>query len=118
MFLNPMSETAVSMSLPPQTQYNCYPTSEAHVSAAVLCAKKLGIQLKIRSGGHDYEGISYVSDTTFVILDMFNFRSINVNMEDETAWCNPALCLANSITESRRKAKSMDFPPAFAQQSA
>nr|GLL30139.1 berberine bridge enzyme-like 8 isoform X1 [Ipomoea trifida] len=42
--------------------------------------------MKIRSGGHDFEGVSYVSDVPFFILDMFNFRSINVSIEDETAW--------------------------------
>ncbi|KAK9936984.1 hypothetical protein M0R45_013803 [Rubus argutus] len=40
------------------------PTTESHVQASVLCARKLGIQLKVRSGGHDYEGISYVSSRT------------------------------------------------------
>ncbi|KAI3696253.1 hypothetical protein L1987_79264 [Smallanthus sonchifolius] len=62
------------------------PTTESQVQAAVLCAKKLGVQIKIRSGGHDYEGISYVStEPDFVILDMFNFKTIEVNIEDETA---------------------------------
>ncbi|KAL6546287.1 hypothetical protein OROMI_022008 [Orobanche minor] len=47
------------------------PTAESQVSAAVLCARDLNIQLKVRSGGHDYEGTSYVSDSDFAILDMF-----------------------------------------------
>ncbi|KAL2494227.1 FAD-binding Berberine family protein [Forsythia ovata] len=42
--------------------------------------------MKIRSGGHDYEGVSYVSDVPFFILDMFNFRSVNVSIENKTAW--------------------------------
>ena len=39
------------------------PTQISHVQATVLCTKKVGYQLKIRSGGHDYDGISYISDT-------------------------------------------------------
>ncbi|KAL2473242.1 FAD-binding Berberine family protein [Forsythia ovata] len=62
------------------------PFEESHVSATVLCIKKLGIQLKIHSGGHDYEGISYVSSVEFIILDMFNFWSIDVDMKNETSW--------------------------------
>ncbi|GLT35660.1 hypothetical protein SLA2020_100930 [Shorea laevis] len=48
------------------------PEQESHVSAAVVCSKKVGFQLKIRSGGHDYEGLSYISDRPFFILDMLS----------------------------------------------
>ncbi|KAD2393545.1 hypothetical protein E3N88_40522 [Mikania micrantha] len=62
------------------------PTHESHVQAAVQCAKNLGVQIKIRSGGHDYEGISYVSSNKlFIVLDMFNFRTVDVNIATETA---------------------------------
>ncbi|KAK4440249.1 Berberine bridge enzyme-like 21 [Sesamum alatum] len=99
-----------NVSTTPKPSIIVTPTSEAHVSAAVLCAKKLGIQLKIRSGGHDYEGISYVSDTTFVILDMFNFRSIDVNMEDETAWVQSGALLGELYYRIWEKSKVHGFP--------
>ncbi|GJS75179.1 berberine/berberine-like protein [Tanacetum coccineum] len=47
------------------------------------------MQMRTRGGGHDYEGLSYLSyeDTTpFFILDMFNLRLIDVNIEQEIAW--------------------------------
>ncbi|XP_019190586.1 PREDICTED: berberine bridge enzyme-like 8 isoform X1 [Ipomoea nil] len=62
------------------------PTHISHIQLSILCANKHDLQMKIRSGGHDFEGVSYVSDVPFFILDMFNFRSINVSIEDETAW--------------------------------
>lgn len=59
---------------------------ESHVQTTILCAKRHNLQLRIRSGGHDYEGFSSVSKLPFVILDMFNLRSININIADEMAW--------------------------------
>ncbi|KAH0877219.1 hypothetical protein HID58_064613 [Brassica napus] len=58
--------------------------SEPHVQAAVLCTKSLNIQLKTRSGGHDYEGVSYTSNVPFFVLDMSNLR--NITVVGESAW--------------------------------
>ncbi|KAK8504526.1 hypothetical protein V6N12_017805 [Hibiscus sabdariffa] len=59
------------------------PTSVSHVQVTVFCARDNGVQIRIRSGGHDYEGLSYRSNVTFVILDMFNLRSIKVDVGKE-----------------------------------
>ncbi|XP_019190619.1 PREDICTED: berberine bridge enzyme-like 8 [Ipomoea nil] len=68
-------------------------TNISHIQLSILCAKEHDLQMKIRSGGHDYEGLSYVSNMPFFILDMFNFRSVNVSIEDETAWVEPGAIL-------------------------
>ncbi|KAL7211776.1 hypothetical protein ACSBR2_014607 [Camellia fascicularis] len=54
---------------------------ESHVQATVICTKNRNYHLRIRSGGHDYEGLSYISNEPFVPLDMSNLRSINVQAE-------------------------------------
>ncbi|XP_017978941.1 PREDICTED: reticuline oxidase-like protein [Theobroma cacao] len=86
------------------------PLQESHVSAAVICSKKIGFQLKIRSGGHDFEGISYVSDKPFFILDMFNLRSISVNMADESAWVEAGATLGELYYRIWEKGKVHGFP--------
>ncbi|KAE8687025.1 Reticuline oxidase-like protein [Hibiscus syriacus] len=62
------------------------PLEESHVSAAVICCQMVGFHLKVRGGGHDYEGLSYVSNEPFFILDMFNLRSVSIDIENESAW--------------------------------
>ncbi|MED6145140.1 hypothetical protein PIB30_022283 [Stylosanthes scabra] len=60
--------------------------NESHVQGTILCAKEHGIQIRIRSGGHDCEGLSYVSDVPFIILDMFPFDSVLVDIVNQSAW--------------------------------
>ncbi|RYQ79186.1 hypothetical protein Ahy_Scaffold6g107891 [Arachis hypogaea] len=63
------------------------PLQEADVQAAVLCAKRIGLQIRIRSGGHDYEGLSYVSRSQqpYFVLDMSNLRQITVDIGKQVA---------------------------------
>ncbi|GKV03921.1 hypothetical protein SLEP1_g16154 [Rubroshorea leprosula] len=50
---------------------------QSHIQAAVVCAKKHDLQMKIRSGGHDYEGLSYVSTVPFFVLDILILDVVN-----------------------------------------
>ncbi|XVF84310.1 hypothetical protein PTKIN_Ptkin17bG0026400 [Pterospermum kingtungense] len=86
------------------------PLEESHVSAAVICSQKVGYQLKIRSGGHDYEGLSYVSEKPFFILDMFHLRSISVDIADETAWVGAGATLGELYYSIWEKSKVYGFP--------
>ncbi|EEF39187.1 Reticuline oxidase precursor, putative [Ricinus communis] len=62
------------------------PTHSSHIQASIICSKIHGLELRIRSGGHDFDGLSYISNLPFIILDMFNMRSVSIDMEDESAW--------------------------------
>ena len=74
--------------------------SENHVHATVKCAKSNGIQVRIRSGGHDYEGLSYVSDVSYVVLDMFPLHKIDLDMESGTAWVQAGATLGELSSSS------------------
>lgn len=62
------------------------PSVYSLVQATVVCCKQHGLQIRTRSGGHDYEGLSYTSKAPFVILDLKNLRSVIVDLHDESAW--------------------------------
>ncbi|KAK1573043.1 hypothetical protein Q3G72_016888 [Acer saccharum] len=83
---------------------------ESHVQATVICSKSLGLQIRIRSGGHDYDGLSYVSNVPFVILDMFNLRSININVSDESAWVQAGASIGEVYYRIAEKSKVHGFP--------
>ncbi|KAI4297150.1 hypothetical protein L6164_037053 [Bauhinia variegata] len=82
-----------------------------HVQATVICAKSTGILLKIRSGGHDYEGLSYTSiEKPFVVLDMFNFRKINIDIHNEIAYVQAGATLGEFYYRISEKSKVHGFP--------
>ncbi|XP_062093554.1 berberine bridge enzyme-like 8 [Humulus lupulus] len=59
---------------------------ESDIKTTILCTKQHNLQLRIRSCGHDFESLSSVSSVPFIILDMLNFRSIDIDIGDETTW--------------------------------
>ncbi|XP_037493701.1 berberine bridge enzyme-like 21 isoform X2 [Jatropha curcas] len=86
------------------------PKQVSHVQSFVICTKKVGYQLKIRSGGHDYEGISYISDSPYFILDMFNLRSINVDIKNNSAWVESGATLGELYYRIWETSKVHGFP--------
>ena len=83
---------------------------ESHIQAAIVCAQTHNLQMKIRSGGHDFEGVSYVAEVPFFILDMFNLRSIHVDLKSETAWVQAGATLGEVYYRIFEKSKIHGFP--------
>ncbi|KAL1331750.1 berberine bridge enzyme-like 4 [Arachis ipaensis] len=83
---------------------------ESHVQGTILCAKLHGIQIRIRSGGHDTEGLSYVSDVPFLILDMFAFDSVLVDIGTQTAWVQSGATLGAVYYNIAKHSNLHGFP--------
>nr|CAB3468161.1 unnamed protein product [Digitaria exilis] len=63
------------------------PTNASHVQATVVCGHRHGVRLRVRSGGHDYEGLSYrsVLPEAFAVVDLSNLRTIRIDRQNSTA---------------------------------
>ncbi|OAY47102.1 hypothetical protein MANES_06G052300v8 [Manihot esculenta] len=85
-------------------------TDESHVQATVVCAKSSGLQIRVRSGGHDYEGLSYRSEVPFIILDMFNFNKILIQLSNETAWVEAGATLGELYYQIANQSRIHAFP--------
>ncbi|PON31750.1 Xanthine dehydrogenase C subunit [Parasponia andersonii] len=82
----------------------------SQVQATVNCSQKHGIETRIRSGGHDSEGFSYVSDVLFVILDLRNLRSIKIDVDQKLAWVEDGATLGEVYYSIAKKSENLGFP--------
>ncbi|RVX00550.1 Berberine bridge enzyme-like 14 [Vitis vinifera] len=94
----------------PKTSFIVASSHVSHVQATIICCKIHGLQLRIRSGGHDYDGLSYVSDVPFVILDMFNLREVSVDIENEWAWVQSGATMGELYYRIAEKSNLYGFP--------
>ncbi|CAN1226579.1 Berberine bridge enzyme-like 8 [Linum grandiflorum] len=60
----------------PRPLFIVAPTHLSHIQSTILCCKTHSLQLRIRSGGHDYDGLSY----------LHNYNSVAVDLDSQTAW--------------------------------
>ncbi|XP_021634339.1 cannabidiolic acid synthase-like 2 [Manihot esculenta] len=86
------------------------PLSVSHVQDAVICSQKYGLQVRVRSGGHDYEGLSYVSPLPFVIIDLINLHSVSVDATKENAWVEAGANLGRVYYYIAKKSRTLGFP--------
>ena len=71
------------------------------------------IHLRIRSGGHDYEGVSFAStvdDRPFMVLDLVKLRSVSVDIKDETAWVEAGATVGELYYKIAEKSNVHGFP--------
>ncbi|XP_057978726.1 tetrahydroberberine oxidase-like isoform X2 [Malania oleifera] len=94
----------------PKPLFVVTPSHPSHIQSSVVCCRTHGLQIRIRSGGHDYDGLSYVSDVPFVIVDMFNLRSISIDIENESVWIQSGATLGELYYRIAEQSKTHGFP--------
>jgi hypothetical protein len=88
------------------------PLAESDVQSAVICSKQLNFHLRVRSGGHDYEGLSYISEieTPFVIVDLSKLRSVSVDIEGNNSWVEAGATVGELYYRIAEKSKINGYP--------
>ncbi|KAL5976132.1 hypothetical protein ACLOJK_020462 [Asimina triloba] len=88
------------------------PTQKSHVRASIICCKTHGLQLRVRSGGHDYEGLSYLSSYArpFIVVDLLNLRSIAVHLRSQTMWVQAGATLGEVYHKIANASNVLGFP--------
>ncbi|KAL2530608.1 FAD-binding Berberine family protein [Forsythia ovata] len=83
------------------------PESKEQLMNSVVCCRKGLWEIRVRCGGHSYEGTSYVANdgNIFVLIDMMNLNKVSVDLDSEMAWVEGGATLGQtyySIAESSR----------------
>ncbi|WOG94763.1 hypothetical protein DCAR_0314060 [Daucus carota subsp. sativus] len=86
------------------------PLDESQIQTVIYCAKKTNIQIRIRDGGHDFEGQSYRATERFLLLDLINFRSVKINTKNKVAWIGAGLTLGELYYKISQKSSTLGFP--------
>ncbi|XP_047093148.1 berberine bridge enzyme-like Cyn d 4 [Lolium rigidum] len=89
------------------------PSDASHVQAAVLCGRKLNVRLRVRSGGHDYEGLSYRSACpyeVFGVVDLAKLRAVSVNQSESTAWVGSGATIGELYYAIAKNNSQVAFP--------
>ncbi|CAI9089577.1 OLC1v1024168C1 [Oldenlandia corymbosa var. corymbosa] len=86
------------------------PSNYNQIQATVKCCKIHGVQIRIRSGGHDYEGLSYTTRLApFVVIDLQSLNSVNVSLEDNSAWVQSGATLGEVYYAITQKSANRAF---------
>ncbi|KAM3306555.1 berberine bridge enzyme-like 22 [Capsicum chacoense] len=87
------------------------PKNESEIRPIILCSQRFGIQIRVKSGGHDYEGLSFRSDTgqQFVIVDLSMLDDITIDENDETAWIQTGVTMGQLYYEIAKKSENLAF---------
>ncbi|XVE58574.1 hypothetical protein DITRI_Ditri04bG0180300 [Diplodiscus trichospermus] len=86
------------------------PLRTSHIQPTIYCSRKHGLQIRTRSGGHDFEGLSYISEVPFAVIDLVNFRSVDVDVENRVAWVQSGATLGELYYRIAEQSRTLAFP--------
>lgn len=90
------------------------PATVAEARACVACCRRHGLTVRARSGGHDYEGLSYRSVAgarPFAVVDVAALRDVRVDAARRVARAGPGATLGDLYyAVARESGGALGFP--------
>ncbi|CAN0906691.1 Tetrahydroberberine oxidase [Linum grandiflorum] len=88
------------------------PHTVSQIQSAVFCSRNHGgLRLRVRSGGHDFEGLSYVSSSEpFLLIDLIHFRNVTVDVPTNSAWVQAGAVLGEVYHAIASASPNLAFP--------
>ncbi|KAM0878254.1 hypothetical protein ACQ4PT_034998 [Festuca glaucescens] len=88
------------------------PTNASHVQAAVRCGRAHGVRLRVRSGGHDTEGLSSRSQRpeVFAVVDLAKLNNVHIDPQEATAWVDAGATIGELYYAVSKAAPGLGFP--------
>ncbi|KAF7820621.1 reticuline oxidase-like [Senna tora] len=88
------------------------PESPAQLKDTVVCTREAHLEIRVRCGGHSYEGTSFVANegAPFVIIDLMNLNHVWVDMEGEVAWVEGGATLGEAYYAISQASKAHGLP--------
>nr|CAB3482224.1 unnamed protein product [Digitaria exilis] len=88
------------------------PSSKLHLKLAILCSRNSSLAIRVRSGGHSYEGLSYTTENhvPFVVIDLSNLNHVHVDPTSATAWVESGATLGELYHAVAAAASSSSSP--------
>jgi hypothetical protein len=88
-------------------------TEPGHVQTTVVCGRRHSVRIRTRSGGHDYEGLSYASldpHQGFAVLDLAELRAIHIDAARAEAWVGSGASLGEVYYAVAAANRTLGFP--------
>ncbi|KAI5003648.1 hypothetical protein ZWY2020_030808 [Hordeum vulgare] len=88
------------------------PESRDELRRAILCARASSLAIRVRSGGHSYEGLSYTTENhvPFVVIDIANLNRVRVVPGSAMAWAESGATVGELYYVVGRSNRSLAFP--------
>lgn len=88
------------------------PISVDDLRSSVLCLRAASLTIRVRSGGHSYEGLSYTADhgVPFAIVDLMNLNRVRVDPVSPFAWAESGASLGDIYYAVAASNRTLAFP--------